>query len=960
MSPMKPGARSSANSINHKLTVRITHGDLQHAQHPVLIGHYEGDSINGSERVLDNSILGGKLQTRRRLGIYPGACETAHVALGPELKARAIVVGLGIVGDLAPGNLRKTITHGLIAYALHEAEALAYAKRSGPSDHTAPGTETTGQVENTLNAAGDSRDEAGESQSDESMLTVTALLVGSGDGGVSIEDSVNSIIEGAARANLTLANLPVRIAEIELLELHQDRAVAVSKMLKKLSERKDNPLELHITWPVGDGRGGWRRVAYQADHDWWTRIQITTTEDGFLKFVSLTESARAEEQRLPLQYESMDALLCQATENLAQNDALGRTLFELLLPNRIKDAAPKNRKVVLIVDKQSATFPWELLQDGFDPASEPLAVRSGMVRQMQTWNFAETVVSTSENTALVIGDPITLQFPRLPGAAAEAIAVKKLLTESKQPKFHVKSVIGGEFDDILTKLFEYPPYKILHLAGHGVYEHTVGPAGADAQDSEFSQVKRRHKSETVTGMVLADRVFLTPAEVAQMRVVPELVFINCCHLGKETGDREGLDHRFHQLAANLGTQLIEMGAKAVVAAGWAVEDDAAQLFAEAFYGQMLLGDSFGNAVQTARRKVWQRPENRSNTWGAYQCYGDPAYVLVSEDRTRKHGGDDKPSVVDEAIFTLENIGNDAVRLTGTDLQQHQQRLYDYAGFLLDKWMTDARLLESLGKAYGEVGMYEEAVRYYERAATTEKATLSVKSLEQFANLRCRWTVQLWRDSRGDKPSKHALEVINSAISDIKLLLKVGKTIERYSLLASAYKRKALVTRGDERDAALKKMEQYYKKAEELFRQQKKKSDYYSTLNRLTASVLRQCRQTGSQIRDLDKCIEEIKKDARSGQNKDLSFWNAIALVDADLVRYLGQAKSDGRVCCRIAKDYKAQRRRATSREFHSVTEHIQFLAEMLEESTNGGRATRGLAADLRSILNELGDAEGAD
>ena len=41
--------------------------------------------------------------------------------------------------------------------------------------------------------------------------------------------------------------------------------------------------------------------------------------------------------------------------------------------------------------------------------------------------------------------------------------------------------------------------------------------------------------DRVTGMVIGDGMFLTPHEIAQMRSVPELVFINCCHLGRIAG-----------------------------------------------------------------------------------------------------------------------------------------------------------------------------------------------------------------------------------------------------------------------------------------------------------------------------------------------------------------------------------------------------------------------------------------
>ena len=122
-------------------------------------------------------------------------------------------------------------------------------------------------------------------------------------------------------------------------------------------------------------------------------------------------------------------------------------------------------------------------------------------------------------------------------------------------------------------------------------------------------------------MVIGRDTFLTPGDVEQMRWVPELVFINCCHLGSMRGSDKGA------LAANLGMQFIRMGVRAVVAAGWAVDDAAALAFANTFYRLMLAGETFGEAVRAAREEVWLRYRG-VNTWGAYQCYGDPSYTLL--------------------------------------------------------------------------------------------------------------------------------------------------------------------------------------------------------------------------------------------------------------------------------------------------------------------------------------------
>ena len=71
---------------------------------------------------------------------------------------------------------------------------------------------------------------------------------------------------------------------------------------------------------------------------------------------------------------------------------------------------------------------------------------------------------------------------------------------------------------VLSALYARP-YRVLHLAAHGVFEHPE-PArpGAHCPAAE---------PERVTGLVLGDGLFLTPYEIEQMRFVPDLVFVNC-------------------------------------------------------------------------------------------------------------------------------------------------------------------------------------------------------------------------------------------------------------------------------------------------------------------------------------------------------------------------------------------------------------------------------------------------
>ena len=135
-------------------------------------------------------------------------------------------------------------------------------------------------------------------------------------------------------------------------------------------------------------------------------------------------------------------------------------------------------------------------------------------------------------------------------------------------KFEVKPPVTQPTAlQVLAGLYE-KPYRIVHIAGHGQYEPPPTPGG-----------------NARSGVVLDNGVFLTAVEVGQMQQVPELVFLNCCHIGQtgpEAATRaSGVE--FNRLAASVSRELIEMGVRAVVAAGWAVDDAAAALRGDVFY-----------------------------------------------------------------------------------------------------------------------------------------------------------------------------------------------------------------------------------------------------------------------------------------------------------------------------------------------------------------------------------------
>ena len=105
----------------------------------------------------------------------------------------------------------------------------------------------------------------------------------------------------------------------------------------------------------------------------------------------------------------------------------------------------------------------------------------------------------------LIGNPRTLLWPNLPGAEKEAAAVEKVAIAQELQVTHPTTDAQQMVTSLMTG-----EYQIVHIAAHGQYD-------PDPMKS---------------GVVISDRLFITPAEVARLPLVPELVFLNCCYLGK--------------------------------------------------------------------------------------------------------------------------------------------------------------------------------------------------------------------------------------------------------------------------------------------------------------------------------------------------------------------------------------------------------------------------------------------
>ena len=760
----EPGVQNALLGLSEKqnplanripVTVTVSHGDLKYASHPIVAGHFKSDGILYAEGSIDYN-LGGKLSARHSLEIYPGDIGTSDTFFScnvyDEYKG-AVIVGLGEPGALTAFMLTKTVEQGVANYLLTVGDFKAIKHQIG----------------------------------------ISSLIIGCGYGGLSIETSMKAIIEGVNNANAKVSEIykdSIRTVEhIEFVELYEDRALSCMDTLSKIYQKENKLFNIKI----GNRRikklfGCKKRLPVEAEEAWWNRITVKVKEvrskTGVVEslvFGASTGDAREEEREL-FSSTALINLFIEQMSTLNNWDACSaKTIFELMIPNEFKDKLKRKGHISWVLDKEAAAYPWELLQDSAMNA-KPLCVNAGMIRQLLTQDFRINIKKVTRDKALIIGDPVLNGFiNQLPGAEKEATAVAGVMNSKG---YVISENIKKTADVIVQQLF-CDEYKIIHLAGHGEFN-------AD--------------SPKQSGMVIGDGLFLTTSDIAQMSTVPELVFVNCCHLGRIKAVDEKYYRMRYKLAANIGTQLIEMGVKAVIAAGWAVDDAAAADFAKRFYNDMFDGYTFGEAVKNARTEIYDKYHASNNTWGAYQCYGDPFYKLM---RGSQGSGKQELNylIAQQAEVDLNNLASDMD--TGAASIEYALRRVQ----MISKAVEQAGLLNSIiaereAFIYGEMGDYITAVSKYEDLFKMENAQFPVSALEKYANLSTKVIVAECLKSQ--KLSKtDGVNRLTEVIGRLEYLLLISPTAERYCLLGNAYKRKAIITSGVQRKTALKASAFYY-------------------------------------------------------------------------------------------------------------------------------------------------------
>jgi len=879
-------------SSDPPLAIKVRNDNLKFVRQVLLIGHYTSTTLTGTEDVVDQ-LIGGTLADALAMGCYPDWPGSHQVffncsinrdnPLQPARPEAVVVVGLGEEGKLAPASLVSSVQKAVMAYAQQLMES---------SDGGAQPFE------------------------------LSATLLGSGGSGIDAGQSAQLIAQGVREANKLLRRTKNRswpsVSALDLVELYLDRAsMALNALKLQVEAHQDRYI---LTPTVVPGVGGERRplnLGYRGTgHDYISALTSKSDEQAAssseITYTIDSQRARTEIRAQSTQRRLVEQLVAKASNDRCKDLGIGRTLFKLLVPLEMEPIMAGTSAMVIELDEGSAPIPWEMLDTDSGKShgndQRPWAIRTKLLRKLQLADFRQQPKdSRISSPTLIIGEPLCdAVWPRLQGARQEARAVFEKLKGGLGEEKVVALISSDDSDGnrpdaiqvINTLMAE--DWRIIHISGHG-----------DLPDKD-----------DLHGVVLSDGLYLGPREIQTMRVVPELVFVNCCHMAATGADQVLKSYNRTKFAASVAQQLIKNGVRCVVAAGWAVGDSASQVFAENFYDSLLNGERFIDAIALAREAVWDIFGKQENTWAAYQCYGDPDWVLKSTEEdpqtVASYGFANESDIVstNSLILALESLRNKASS-QGDDNQLIHQQLQKLESSFANLWGNQGEVARAFAVAWDGAKHPDKAIGWYQRAINAEDGGASLKNLAQMSNIKVRQALKRLNQAEDDfsfqSPNQVSVdqyqqmlqesrEIIQHETKALQQLVTIAPTMELLCICGSAHKRLAMLERkaGDAvaEQKALEAMRDSYWQAEEFGYKASLNGVFYAALNRMAADCVLKVGEAGWSGFEPGE-LNRIRQILAQKNQDEPDFWGLCAVTELEIYELVGNCNQ--RLTDRIVK-----------------------------------------------------------
>ena len=205
----------------------------------------------------------------------------------------------------------------------------------------------------------------------------------------------------------------------------------------------------------------------------------------------------------------------------------------------------------------------------------------------------------SQSGVLIVGDPavgevlykeILQRITRLPFANKEAEMIGKLF--GTQPLLGKQATKQAVLQNIHS-------VSLIHFACHGNAERgeivLAPPPLTDRTPQE-------------------EDYLLTMEDISKVQLRAKVVVLSCCHSAKGQISAEGV--------VGIARAFLGSGARSVLAALWAIEDEATEQFMSRFYENLLRGESASESLQQAIKWMRGNGFSKLSQWAPFTLIGD--------------------------------------------------------------------------------------------------------------------------------------------------------------------------------------------------------------------------------------------------------------------------------------------------------------------------------------------------
>ncbi|XP_022806091.1 tetratricopeptide repeat protein 28-like [Stylophora pistillata] len=265
-------------------------------------------------------------------------------------------------------------------------------------------------------------------------------------------------------------------------------------------------------------------------------------------------------------------------------------------------------EIIIVPDRFSYRVPFAALRD--EPAGKCLSekYRIRIVPSITTLRVIEEspVGYHSQTDALVVGNP-TVGEVHYNG---RVINVTPLFCASKEAEM-VGRLMGvqpltGSHATKQAVLREMPLVSLIHLAAHG---------NANRGEITLSPQRNTNSAQcTAKSTPKEEDYLLTMSDIQGVQVRAKLVVLSCCLSGRGLVKKEGV--------IGIARAFLASGARSVLVASWAIEDEATAKLMEHFYKHLVRGESASESLHQAVQWLRSNGFPKASQWAPFVLIGD--------------------------------------------------------------------------------------------------------------------------------------------------------------------------------------------------------------------------------------------------------------------------------------------------------------------------------------------------